>query len=73
MAQKVTLLFKEENVEFAKREARRRGTSMSKMMDEYLEMLKRIRKKMSHAKPDPFIEEFAGMLKSNKEEDVKSR
>jgi hypothetical protein len=73
MAQKVTLLFKEENVDFAKREAKRRGTSMSKMLDEHLDLLKRIHKKMLHAKTDPFIEKFGGMLKSDKNEDAKSR
>lgn len=73
MAQKVTLLFKEENVDFAKREAKRRGTSMSKMLDEHLDLLKRIHKKMKNAKNDPFIEKFGGMLKSDKNEDAKSR
>jgi len=73
MAQKVTLLFTETNVEFAKKEAKRRGTSMSKMLDEHLDILKRIHKKMSNAKPDPFIKEFGGMLKSDKNEDAKSR
>lgn len=70
MAQKVTLLFKEENVNFAKKEAKRRGTSMSKMLDEYLDLLKRIDKKMKSEKLHPYVKE-GGMISTGKNERVR--
>jgi len=71
MAQKVTLLFKEENVDFAKREAKRRGTSMSRMLDEYLDLLKRIDKKMKSEKLHPYVKEVSGMINTGKNERVR--
>ncbi len=71
MAQKVTLLFKEENVDFAKREAKRRGTSMSKMLDEYLDLLKKVEKKMKSEKLHPFVKEVGGMINTGKNERVR--
>jgi hypothetical protein len=71
MSQKVTLLFKEENVNFAKKEARRRGTSMSKMMDEYLDLLKKIDKKMKSEKLHPYVKEVGGMINTGKNERVR--
>ena len=71
MSQKVTLLFKEENVNFAKKEAKRRGTSMSKMMDEYLDLLKKIDKKMKSGKLHPYVKEVGGMINTGKNERVR--
>ncbi len=47
MTQKVTLLLKSQNINFAKKSAKKSGTSMSKMVDEYLDLLQRIDKKIS--------------------------
>lgn len=73
MTQKVTLLLKSENVSFAKKSAKKSGRSMSKMVDEYLDILKRIDKKMKNEKLDPFVQKFGGMISTGKNEDVKSR
>ena len=72
MTQKVTLLLKSSNVQFAKKNAKRKGTSMSKMIDEYLDLLQRIDKKMSEEKLDPFVKRFGGMVSTGKNVDVKS-
>lgn len=73
MTQKVTLLLKTENVKFAKKDAKDRGTSMSKMFDDYLDIRKRIDKKMENEKLDPFVKKFGGMISTGKNEDIKSR
>lgn len=73
MTQKVTLLLKSDNINFAKKNAKRSGRSMSKMVDEYFDLLQRIDKKMSKAKSDPFIKEFGGMINTGKNEDIKAR
>jgi hypothetical protein len=71
MTQKVTLLLKEENIRFAKKSARVSGKSMSKMVDEYLDLLKRIDKKMKNEELGPFAKRFGGMVSTGKEEDIK--
>jgi hypothetical protein len=73
MAQKVTLLLKEENVEFAKKSSKKTGKSMSKTVDEYFDLLKRIDEKMKNEKIDPFVKKFGGMISTGKNEDIKSR
>ena len=73
MTQKITLLLKEDNVKFAKKMAKQKGGSVSKMFDEYLDLLKRIDEKMKNEKLDPFAKKFGGMISTGKNEDVKSR
>ncbi len=72
MTQKITLLLKSKNINYAKKEAKRRGTSMSKMMDEYLDLLQRINKKLKEEELHPFVKRFGGMVSSGKNVDVKS-
>jgi hypothetical protein len=73
MTQKVTLLLKSENVKFAKKDAKERGTSMSKMFDIYTGIRKRMEKKMENEKLDPLVKKFGGMIRTGKNEDIKSR
>lgn len=73
MTQKVTLLLKSENVNFAKKNAKKMGTSMSKIVDDYLDILKRLDDKMKSGKIDPFVKKFGGIISTGKDEDVKSR
>ena len=42
MTQKITLLLKDDNVKFAKKMAKKKGQSVSKIFDDYLDLLKRI-------------------------------
>ena len=73
MTQKVTLLLKSNNIRFAKKNAKGKGKSMSKMIDEYLDLLQRIDKQLSKEKDlDPFVKEFGGMVSTGKNEDLKS-
>lgn len=55
-----------------KKEPKRRKTSMSKMMDEYLDLLQRIDKKMAKEELRPFVKKFGGMVSTGKNVDVKS-
>jgi hypothetical protein len=73
MTQKVTLLLKSENVNFAKNNAKKMGTSMSKIVDDYLDILKRLDNRTKNGKIDPFVKKFGGMISTGKNEDVKSR
>ncbi len=72
MTQKVTLLLKSENVSFAKKNAKKKGTSMSKMIDGYLDVIKQIDKKMKNEKMDPFVKKFSGIVNTEKNEDKNS-
>jgi len=72
MTQKVTLLLKRENVSFAKKNAKKKGTSMSKMIDGYLDVIKQIDKKMKNEKMDPFVKKFSGIVNTGKNEDKNS-
>ncbi len=72
MTQKVTLLLKSQNIDFAKKSAKKSGTSMSKIVDEYLDLLQRIDKKMEKEKLDPFVKKFSGLVSTGKNEDKKS-
>lgn len=72
MTQKVTLLLKSENVSFAKKNAKKRGTSMSKMVDDYLGVIKKIDKKMKNEKMEPFVKKFSGIVNTGKHEDKNS-
>lgn len=45
---------------------------MSKMMDEYLDLLQRIDKKMAKEELRPFVKKFGGMVSTGKNVDVKS-
>jgi hypothetical protein len=72
MTQKVTLLLKSSNVKFAKQSAKQKGKSMSKMVDEYLDLLQRIDKKLGEEELDPFVKRFGGMVSTGKNVDVKS-
>ena len=45
---------------------------MSKMIDEYLDLLQRIDNQLSKEELDPFVKEFGGMISTGKNEDLKS-
>ena len=72
MTQKVTLLLKGDNVKFAKKIAKKKGKSMSKMIDDYLDLLQRIDKQFSREKLHPWVKEFGGIVNTGKNEDIKS-
>ena len=72
MTQRVTLLLKSKNVLFAKKTAEKKGKSMSKIVDDYFDLLQRIEKKAAGSKPHPFVKEFSGMISTGKNEDLKS-
>ena len=72
MTQKVTLLLKSENISFAKKNAKKKGTSMSRMVDDYLDVIKRIDKKMKSEKLDPFVKKFSGIVNTGKNENKNS-
>lgn len=45
---------------------------MSKMVDNYLDLLQKIEKRLSEEELDPFLKEFAGIVNSGKNEDIRS-
>ena len=66
MSAKLTILCKEENIEFAKRYARKKNTSVSAIVDELLEVLRyREKNPLSESLPEhPFVKKYAGIVKS---------
>jgi Family of unknown function (DUF6364) len=72
MAQKITLSLKESNVKFAKKEAMRTKKSVSKIVDDYLDLLQRIDAVHKKGKLSPFVKRFGGMVDTGKNEDVKN-
>ena len=72
MAQKITLSLKESNVRFAKKQAGKTKVSISKMIDEYLDLLQRIDTAYKKEKLSPFVKRFSGMVSTGKDENVKN-
>lgn len=72
MTQKITLSLKESNVKFAKKTAKLSKTSVSKIVDNQLELLKRIEDAFKNEKLNPWVKEFAGMVNTGKNEDPKN-
>ena len=72
MTQKVTLLLKGENINFGKTIAKKRNTSLSRMVDEYLDIIKMIDNRMKGEKLDPFVKKFSGIISTGKNEDKNS-
>lgn len=72
MAQKITLSLKESNVKFVKKKAAGSNTSVSKIFDDYLDILQKIDNAYKKEKLNPFVKEFGGMISTGKNEDVKS-
>ncbi len=72
MKQKVTLLLKSTNVRFAKKKAKKKGSSMSKIVDDYFDLLQRIDKQLAAEDLDPFVKEYSGIVNTGKNEDIRS-
>jgi hypothetical protein len=63
MNTKLTLSIPKKDVDFAKKIAKRRGKSVSKMVADYFAGLKRMEEE-SKNEEDPLIEELAGVISS---------
>jgi hypothetical protein len=72
MAQKITLSLKESNVQYAKKSAKKNKTSVSKMVDAQLDLLKRIDDAFKNTKLDPWVKRFGGIINTGKNEDPKN-
>jgi hypothetical protein len=72
MSQRITLSLKQANIKFAKKQADRSNTSVSKMVDDYFDLLQRIEMTYRKEKPASFIKGFAGIVNTGKNEDTKS-
>ena len=70
--QRVTLNFKSTNARFLKKMVKEKKVSISKIVDEYLDLLQRIDKKLSKEKLDPWVKKFGGIVNTGKNEDIKS-
>ncbi len=68
MAQKITLSLKESNVKFIKNHASVNQKSVSKIVDDYLDLLKKIDAASKKEKLNPFVKEFSGMVSTGKNE-----
>ncbi|MEP6926683.1 MAG: DUF6364 family protein [Ginsengibacter sp.] len=71
ITQKVTLLLKDNNIRFAKKNAKQKEVFVSKMIDDYLDLLQRIDKQMAKEDLDPFVKKFGGIISNGKNVDVK--
>jgi len=72
MSQKITLSLNESNVKFAKRKAKTSKTSVSKIVDGQLDLLRRIEEALKKEKLHPWVKEFGGMIDTGKNEDPKN-
>ena len=62
----------ESNIRKAKKIAAKRGTSVSKIVEDYIVLLDRIEQSLKKEKMHPFVKEFGGIVNTGKNEDVKS-
>ena len=72
MTQKITLSLKVSNVKFAKKRAKLSKTSVSKIVDSQLELLKRIEDAFKNEKFSSWVKESAGIVNTGKNEDPKN-
>jgi len=63
MNTKLTLSIPKKDVDYAKKIAKRRGKSVSKMVEDYFAGLKRMEEE-SKNEEDPLVEELAGVISS---------
>lgn len=71
MAQKITLSLKESNVKFAKKQAAKTKNSVSKIVDDYFDLLQRIDIAYKKEKLTPWVKKFGGIVNTGKNEDPK--
>ncbi len=68
MVQKITLSLKESNVKFIKNHAAATKKSVSKIVDDYVDLLHKIDLAAKKEKPNAFVKEFSGMISTGKNE-----
>lgn len=72
MKQRAILNFKSTNAQFLKKMVKEKKVSISKIVDEYLDLLQRIDKKLSQEKLDTWVKKFGGIVNIGINEDIKS-
>jgi len=60
MATKLTINVEEKNIRFAKRWAKKSKTSVSKIVNEYLEQMRNIEEMMLHEPVHPIVKKYSG-------------
>jgi hypothetical protein len=72
MTQKLTLTLKESNVKYAKNLAKEKKTSVSDLVNHYLETMRNIENANKiNKKKDPFIDKFAGVFDTGSKDILK--
>ncbi len=72
MASKITLLMSEANIKRAKKIAAERGSSVSKIVEDYIESLDLIERRLKQETPSTFVKKFAGIVNTGKTESKKT-
>ncbi len=65
-------MMNETNIKKAKKIAAKRGSSVSKMVEDYIILLDRIEQTLKNEELHPFVKEFGGIVNTRKNEDKKS-
>ena len=65
-------MMSEANIKKAKKLAARRGTSVSKIVEDYIILLDKIEQRLKKDEIHPFVKEFGGMVNSGKDENKKT-
>lgn len=68
MANRITLMMNESNIKKAKKIAAGRGISVSKMVEDYIELLDKIDQRIKKDGLSPFVKRFGGMVNTGKNE-----
>jgi GTP1/Obg family GTP-binding protein len=65
-------MMNENNIRKAKKIAAGRGTSVSKMLEDYIELLDKIEQRLKKEGLSPFVKRFGGMVNTGKTETKQS-
>ncbi len=66
MQQKLTITLKDANKIFAKKYAKKHNTSISELVNEHFELLRKIDDSLKKEKLVPLVKQFSGVVKSGK-------
>ena len=68
MANRITLMMSEANIKKAKKIAAKRGSSVSKILEDYVVLLDKIEQRLKKEELSPFVKQFGGIVNTGKNE-----
>ena len=72
MSNRITLMMSETNIKKAKKIAAKRGSSVSKIVEEYIVLLDKIEQRLAKEDLSPFVKRFGGIVNTGKNETKQS-